>query len=419
MGWFQSLSFKKKLQVGCYILVAVYSAVLLFWIFSSGTSTVLGLVIVVALLALSYPFINWLERALTEPIADVTKAALSISKGDFSQKLAVSSDDALGELGSAFNKMIDKLRDVLRNTGGLTKHVSDTSRDIFVKNESLQTVLEQVNVSAGELAAGANQISEEISNISAATKEIEQKVTSYAGSTREMNSKSERMLELVERGLKAVESQSAGTKRNVEATANVSQAISVLAKQAEGITQITRSISEIAEQTNLLSLNASIEAARAGEHGKGFAVVAQQVRKLAEEATASTKEVFGLVRSIESSIKQAQTNIVRNEEVVRVQADSIEVTEKVFGDIVGSVTFISEQIASFAEESDQMLTSAQQISSTMENISAITEQSAAGTEEVSASMNEQITAVQAIVKQSEEMMKRVTELQQSIQVFKL
>jgi len=419
MNWIQGLSFKRKLQLGCYTLISVYSVVLLLMSLLYSSSIGWGLVLIVLLLGLSFPFVNWFERALTEPISDISRAALNISNGDFSQKVIVQSNDALGELGKAFNKMTDKLREILQDTGNMSKHVFDSSRNIYYKNENLKSVLDQVAVSSNELAAGASQISEEVADISIATKDIEQKVTAYTASTKEMDSRSGHMISLVEKGLQAVETQGEGMKLNVEATANVSQTIDRLASQAKGISQITRTISDIAEQTNLLSLNASIEAARAGEHGKGFAVVAQEVRKLAEESTTSTKEVFQLVRTIEEGIRQALAHIAENEQIVHKQTQLIEETETVFSEIVASVKFISEQISAFARESEQMLDSAQRISATMESISAITEQSAAGTQEVSASMNEQIGAVQEIVAQSEEMTKLATKLQQMMHLFKV
>lgn len=419
MNWIQGLSFKKKLQFGCYTLVTIYSIALLIVILQNSEHIIAGIAFLVLMIALTFPFISWFERTLTDPINTISRVAMNVSKGDFSQKITVQSNDALGELGTAFNKMMDKLREILQDTSNMSKHVFDSSRDIFLKNENLKTVLEQVTISSNELASGANQISEEISGISLATKDIEQKVTTYTASTKEMDSHSGQMLSLVEKGMRSVESQSEGMKRNVTATANVSQTIDMLAQQANGISQITRTISDIAEQTNLLSLNASIEAARAGEHGKGFAVVAQEVRKLAEESTTSTKEVFQLVKGIEQGIRQALTHMSENEQIVKQQTQLILETETVFAEIVHSVQFISEQIASFARESEQMLDSAQRISGTMESISAITQQSAAGTEQVSASMNDQINEVQVIVEQSEQMTKLVTRLQQTMQVFKI
>lgn len=57
------------------------------------------------------------------------------------------------------------------------------------------------------------------------------------------------------------------------------------------VASVTDAITHIAAQIKLLSLNATIEAARAGESGRGFAVVAQEVRKLAQEAAAATRQI--------------------------------------------------------------------------------------------------------------------------------
>ncbi len=419
MEWFRSQSFRAKLQLGYYAIVVFYTLIILILMLSANVSVLFGLVSSLVLMLISFPYLGWLEKMLTEPIEDVSRIAMNIAKGDFTQTVDARSKDALGEMGRSFNGMIVKLRELLNETTAISKHVADSSRDIYFKNEGINMMLIEATSSVTNLASGANEISDGVFRSFSVVKDIETKVADYVESTQEMNNRCGQTLELVKKGLKAVESQAESVKHNVIATSNVAGTIDELVKEAAGISKITRTISEIAEQTNLLSLNASIEAARAGDHGKGFSIVAQEVRKLAEESQRSAKEVFHMVRNIEHSIRQALQNIQINEDIARRQSQSIEETEKVFGEMVSSIQFITNRMNEFTGESVKMMESAQVITGTMENISAITQQSAAGTEQVSASMVEQTNSVKAVVSQSEQMLRMVTQLQRTIQIFKL
>lgn len=83
------------------------------------------------------------------------------------------------------------------------------------------------------------------------------------------------------------------------------ESMTQLSDRSVEIQSIVGVIENIAAQTNLLALNASIEAARAGEYGKGFSVVAQEVRKLAESTSTSTKDIQQLTNSLKEEILQA------------------------------------------------------------------------------------------------------------------
>lgn len=94
--------------------------------------------------------------------------------------------------------------------------------------------------------------------------------------------------------------------------------------ETEKTQKILRMIDDIAKQSNIIGLNAAIEAARVGQAGAGFAVVANEIRKLAENTSVSTKEIDVITRSIKEYMKTIHEGIKESGIIAQSQAAATE-----------------------------------------------------------------------------------------------
>ena len=92
-------------------------------------------------------------------------------------------------------------------------------------------------------------------------------------------------------------------------TEQTEQAVNSLAGAAQQIGEVIDLISRIASQTNLLALNATIEAARAGDAGRGFSVVASEVKQLANQTSAATREIANQISAVQQATRGTVTAI--------------------------------------------------------------------------------------------------------------
>jgi methyl-accepting chemotaxis protein len=377
-----------------------------------------GVILVSVLVSVIVVFL--IIRSLVNPIKIIARSARQIADGDLTApEVRLRSRDELGELAGAFNSMVGRLKELVKQIGATSERVAASASEFSSVAGQSAEISRQVARTIQDVSAGTEEQSRHISSSVAQIREMTDGVRNIAESAQNATAQANLAAEKADAGAATVYSSISEINTVNENILRVSEKIRKLGERTQEIHQIVNVITQIANQTNLLALNASIEAARAGEQGRGFSVVAQEVRKLADQTRDSSDQIKALIDAILSETEQTVLSMDEAVEQSSRGIEAIHSVEQTFGDIQRSVNEANMQIQEVASAAEQMNSAVEQIAANIQEISKISMATAAQAQDVTGAMEEELASAEEISSSSREMAKLAEELRALVNQFKI
>ncbi len=283
-----------------------------------------------------------LYKSIVFPLVHMQGVIRRLNKGKSNARVKVLSQDELGDLGNAFNKLLDERIQQLQEQSSENNQLNNSiislikalgmiaKKDLTIRvpvsPDITGTISDAVNLLTNETAKTLRQvrdISDKVNGVSNQLQEQSSVVSQFAENERKQILATSKALETLARAMadvakrsevadhsatQAIESTQAARRSVVETVSGIrtiretiaetEKRMKRLGERSQEVSGIVNLINTIAERTHILALNASMHAASAGEAGKGFAVVADEVQRLAENARSSTDEIAAMVNNM-------------------------------------------------------------------------------------------------------------------------
>ena len=226
----------------------------------------------------------------------------------------------------------------------------------------------QVQSSAAELQAISNQQATGSKEQSSAMNEIATTINELLATSRQIAESAQQVARIAQQTLLCARNGSRVVEVSRDSMGSIQRQVGTivtnmldLGRKSQQIGTVLDIVSELAEQTNILAINATIEAAGAGEAGKRFGVVAEEIRKLADRVTTSSKEIRGLIDDVRSGVNTTVMSTETGSKAVDAGLAQFANVTSAFEEIAGLVNTSDEASREIELSTKQQSTAVEQV----------------------------------------------------------
>lgn len=357
--------FTLVMAVGSYFALVAFSQVdpQLGRAVGAGTSGIItiywSLLAVASALALILAVLA--SNEITRPFNILQKVTDRVSRGEYDQPVRLVGNDETVELGAAFNRMLETIREQM---DAMTGVVGNLRGGIEQVDEAVNTILSICS----EQSTGATEQASAVQESSSIAEEIVATARQIAGRARAVDDVASSSLSACQDG----ESKLGEARSGFEAIADQVRSYQAAMKELEDrfldTYKIVEWIEDVSEQTELLALNAALEAAGAGVEGKRFQVVAQANRRLALRSEEAAKEIRSLIETIQTATLESMRIAQGGGEKISSGSAAITAAVKALNHISGFARSTSTSVKEITMSTDQQSQASEQLASSIDEV---------------------------------------------------
>jgi methyl-accepting chemotaxis protein len=250
-------------------------------------------------------------------------------------------------------------------TRRLRRRIATAVGEVQLSSAELQTTATQQAVGAKEQATTINEISTSTTELLASSRQIAesaQQVTDSAGQTTTAGLAGRNTMVTAQESMTQIRGQ-------VDTIVN---RVLELGEKSQRIGVILDIVSELAEQTNILAINSTIEAAGAGQSGRRFAVVADEIRKLADRVSQSTKDIRDLIDGTRTAVNATVMAIEIGSKAVDAGSEQVETLASSLEQILTCVQITTDAAREIELSTRQQSLAVEQVNLAIANVAQAT-----------------------------------------------